>query len=78
MIGYSDVVRDFKKGVTFYEDVYGNRYEMLCVSDPVVTEEGSNLKVTWEAINYGGGIQEYLITKGLEHYGPKLYWSSGA
>ena len=70
MIGFDTVVREFKVGTTFYEDVYGTRFEYLVTTNPKVIDD----QVTWDAINYDGGAQKFLITKGLEHYGPKLYW----
>lgn len=72
MIGYDEVVKEFKPGRVYYEDVYGDRVEFLVISKPVA----ENGQVTWEAINNEGFKTYFLITKGLEHYGPKLYWES--
>ena len=70
MISFDVVCRDFSPGTTFYEDVYGSRLEFCVIDWP----QESGGKVSWKAISSDGKTTEFLITKGLEHYGPKLYW----
>ena len=56
-------------GDIFYEEVYGNSYKFWCKSKPIVVEG----YVSWLATNYDGELTVFLVTRGLEHYGPKLY-----
>lgn len=70
MIGFDTICREFKPGVRFYEDVYGTLYEFCVIDWP----QESYDQVSWKAINYDGATTNFLITKGFEHRGPKLYW----
>jgi hypothetical protein len=68
------VVNDIEVGDKLYEIEYGSYIECVVLSKPKRTESGSYVQWTWEVKNtLTGKTVEYLITEGLEHYGPKLY-----
>lgn len=60
---------ELKVGDVFYECEYGTNLRMV-VTKPIIFE---NDQWKWKAIDEDGKEVDYLITKGYEHYGPKLY-----
>lgn len=56
-------------GDTFYECYSGINIKMVVETQPLF-EDG---KWKWTAKDHQGNIQDYLIAKGYEHYGPKIY-----
>lgn len=40
---------------------------------PIQKVENDLIQLEWTAKNSSGDIKKFLITKGMEHYGPKLY-----
>jgi len=56
-------------GDVFYECAYGVNHKMIVTSSP--TFNSNQLK--WKARDSAGNEVEYLITKGCEHYGPRIY-----
>lgn len=75
------VVEDIKVGDIHYE--YGYRreeYVMEVTQVPTRSESSIGAQWTWKAKciqaphpDYIGNENEFLITEGLEHYGPTLY-----
>lgn len=60
---------DLDVGDTFYECYMGMNVEMIVETKPSFEDN----QWRWTAKNQEGNIQDYLITKGYEHYGPKIY-----
>lgn len=58
-----------KVGDVFYESDYGINYKMTVTKAPSF----DNDQWRWEAKNSAGSEVGYLITKGFEHYGPRIY-----
>jgi hypothetical protein len=64
--------RDLKMNDIFYECEYGKNMKMIVTEKPALIE-GDRNKWAWKAMCSNGYIYDYLITEGLEHYGPKIY-----
>lgn len=60
---------ELKIGDIFYECEYGINFPMTVTEEPVFDSE----QWKWKAVNELGYEVNYLITKGFEHYGPKIY-----
>lgn len=73
-LSFKELSKNLDVGVVFYEVVNGVDFEMSCTEKPTVSDN----KIEWVAENYDGVKQQYLVTKGFEFYGPKLYWEKGA
>lgn len=56
-------------GTVFYECEYGMNMKLKVTTKPIF----ENDQWTWTAVDHLGNEVHYLITKGYEHYGPKLY-----
>lgn len=70
------VAKTLVVGSVFYENGYGRSIKLICISTPVCNDS----QWTWKAMSECGKEIDYLITEGLEHYGPKVslepdYWS---
>jgi hypothetical protein len=61
---------ELKVGDVFYESAYGKNLQMKVTESPIF----ENNQWKWKAADSKGTETDYLITKGLEHYGPKIYW----
>lgn len=66
---------DIKVGDIFYECEAGMNIEAKVTVAPIVSNEFEGRKQwSWKAENtQNGDTIDYLITEGLEHYGPRLY-----
>lgn len=72
MLTIYEILR-LKAGDTFYESRKG--YEVGMIIKEPAKLDGS--RCTWAATDLKTGAhQNYLITEGYEHYGPKIYLSS--
>lgn len=61
---------DLTYGSVFYECDYGMCIKLKVTS--FITFKDNQW--TWTAVDLGSGEEvDYLVTKGFEHYGPKLY-----
>lgn len=60
-----------KVGDVFYECAYGNCVKFTVTSDAIV----ENDQIKWKASSENITETDFLITKGYEHYGPKIYSS---
>ena len=64
-------VAKIKVGDIHYEYEYGMGIKCKVVSEPKRSKEG---KWTWQSENLKtGGMINYLLSEGFEHYGPNLY-----
>lgn len=71
--------KTLKIGDVFYESVNGIDFEMVVVAAPEVVDHFEDRPIwSWKAQNVDGGIQRYVVTEGLECYGPSLYDFRGA
>lgn len=75
--GFKDVI-DFKVGDVFYESDYCGTVKLQVSTLPSVEEvdifDEKHRQVSFKATMIEGGKEvEFLMTEGLEHYGPKLY-----
>jgi hypothetical protein len=61
---------ELKLNDVFFECQYGINLQMKVIKDP--TFDGDRWQ--WRAVDSDGNEVDYLITKGLEHYGPRIYW----
>lgn len=64
------LLRTMKAGDKFYEVCDGNCYEFTCLGPPIESKG----QLSWKAINCDGSTTGFLVTEGLEHYGPEIYW----
>lgn len=72
-IRFKDAV-GLKKGEEFVEVGYGDIVAMVVETEPTVEQNGEHVQVKWEAKEHVSGRDvNYLMTEGLEHYGPKIY-----
>ena len=60
---------DLEIGDVFYECEYGINLRMTVQTKPIK----ENGQWTWKASTKDGEEVSYLITEGLEHYGPRIY-----
>ena len=60
-----------KVGDVFYECAYGNCVKFTVTRDAIV----ENDQIKWKASSENITETDFLITKGYEHYGPKIYSS---
>lgn len=66
--------KNMKKGSVFYEVAYGRTYTFTLIEEPTRLEDVDNHpRWTFKGRGVSGNIQEFVITEGFEHYGPKLY-----
>ncbi len=69
-------IKDLKIGNIHYECQYGYNVKAQVISEPepiVGVDEKPAWK--WTAVNTQNGEEiEYMLTEGLSHYGPRLYW----
>ena len=56
-------------GTVFYECEYGMNLKMKVTTKPVF----ENNQWKWKAEDHMGNEVDYLLTKGFEHYGPRIY-----
>lgn len=70
-------LKDLKVGNIFYECQYGINIEFevseVPVSSTVNLMGKERTQWTWKAKTKKGIEEDFLLTEGLEHYGPKLY-----
>lgn len=73
--------KNLKIGDVFYECVYGENYEYEVITEPEVEQIYFNESDTpynrysWEAKRTKSKhTLKFVITEGLEHYGPQLYY----
>lgn len=71
---------EIKNGTVFYESAYGVDIRFTATSDPrkdeiyLAHETCPRTQWSWEAVNQETGeVTSFLVTEGLEHYGPKIY-----
>ncbi len=70
-----NIAKQLKKGDYFIEEDYGTR--ILCKVTSDIVEENDQVKWTAKVVesdeNYNLSKKvDYLITRGYEHYGPKI------
>lgn len=70
--------KNLKIGDEFYEFAYGINIHLVVTSDvkenTVIIDGKGRKQYSWFARNVDADHEvEYLVTEGLEHYGPKLY-----
>jgi hypothetical protein len=74
-----DEIINLKIGDLFYEIIDYKSIAFIVISEPIVSDvvifNETRRKVVWDAVcqdvpNY---TQNYLVTEGLQHYGPKLH-----
>lgn len=65
---------DLEVGDVFYECQYGINLEFV-VKTPIVKSKGFEDRDTydWTAVSKKGTTTNFRLTKGLEHYGPRIY-----
>lgn len=66
--------KELKIGDVFYEECPPFYGVLICTSDVIKTfhdDLGKN-QFTWQAVDHTGKVVDFLITEGLEHYGPKV------
>ena len=61
--------KDLEIGDVFYECQSGHNLKMTVKTAPVIKDG----QMTWIAQNTLGDEVDYLVTEGLERYGPRLY-----
>lgn len=69
-------IKNIEKGTEFCESNYllNVWYEMI--DNPVEEFNGELKQLKWQGKNKESGeIQDFLITEGLEHYGPSIYFT---
>ena len=67
-----------KKGDVFYECEYGITVEARVTSNisknTITIHDKDRIQWVWEAVDVKTGEPiSYMVTEGLEHYGPRLY-----
>lgn len=67
-----DVALSLHVGDTFYETVSYKMVKYTVTVEPHKNDDTFFEQVVWEGIDGDGNIQEFLITKNMEHYGPKI------
>jgi hypothetical protein len=72
-MNFSEIERGIKKGVLFSECGYGMALLMRAINDPEISKSESGRQIKWKAKNEKTGeVVNYLVTEGLEHYGPDI------
>lgn len=73
-LSYSEI-KALKPGDIFLEEAYGQISQWQTIEAPAEELNGDAAALVWSAIDVATGMitQPYLITKGFEHYGPKIY-----
>jgi hypothetical protein len=72
-------VKSLKKGDVFFENVYGKSVRFTALTDAtknvVVSAFTDEEMVQWtfKGITDDQYVQEFVVTEGLEHYGPTLH-----
>jgi len=69
-------IKDLKIGNITYECQYGYNIKAKVTSEPEqVCGVDEKPAWKWKAVNTQNGEEiEYMLTEGLSHYGPRLYW----
>lgn len=75
IIRYNEI-KNLKEGDIVYECSYGKNIEIIITSNPIETfnEKLEKNQISWTGI-YGNQHIDFLVTEGMEHYGPQLYHS---
>lgn len=60
---------ELKVGDVFYECHHGMNFRLVVTEVPIFRDD----KWQWKAVDSKGMETNFLITKGYEHYGPKIY-----
>lgn len=63
-------------GDVFYESGYGMDVMFVVTKKPEIIHSNENVQLVWEGKKDGdlnNPPTKFLITKGFEHYGPKIY-----
>lgn len=68
----SDII-DLKIDDVFYEIEYGIKLELTVCEEPKVQHSNELSQIVWKAKSSTGEIIPYLVTKGMLHYGPRIY-----
>ena len=69
-------IKEFKVGDIFYECDYGDNLKFEVLTCPEESNSGpdNRKQLSWRGKNLETNEEvSFLITEGLEHYGPKLY-----
>ncbi len=71
-------LNELKIGDTLYEYGYGLELITKVITTPISTDIEINNKLykqwSWKSmVQNSNAIVDYVITEGMEHYGPKLY-----
>lgn len=68
-----DEVCKFKKGESYWENCQGGCIRFTLKTDPVVNNDPAvGDQVSFIGVTAEGEEINYLLTKGLEHYGPRI------
>lgn len=69
-----DQIKTLKVGDSFYDCGYGKSINFIVTESPIIGNGvDGHATLSWKGINAEGVIIDFLITQGLEHYGPKIY-----
>jgi hypothetical protein len=71
-IWFDKILEAIRLGTVFIEESdFGQWAIMRCTEAPELARKQN--KITWKAVEVNTGKEsDYLVTRGLEHYGPKL------
>lgn len=62
---------DLREGDVIYEDGFGSSVQVKVLDEPVKEINGEYTQWTFNG-QTANGVVPYLITEGMEHYGPRL------
>lgn len=70
---YYKELSEMTKGQVLYDEGRYDNLRITLIEDPTETVDGEFTQLRFQAITDDGEELRYLVTKGFEHYGPKLY-----
>ena len=68
-----DNAGELRIGNRLREYGYGKAIQSIVTSTPQSDTSSYGLQWSWTARDYAGRTIDYLITRGMEHYGPDVY-----
>lgn len=70
---YYKELSEMKKGQVLYDEGRYNNLRITLIEDPIETSDNQYTQLRFKATTDEGEEMSYMVTKGMEHYGPKLY-----
>ena len=66
-------IMNLKIDDVFYEIEYGMKLELTVCEEPKVQHSDEFSHIVWKAKSSTGEVIPYMVTKGMLHYGPRIY-----